>query len=184
MSSKFHYKSNWGFSSADQIAYAAHATLQKCSARWRNCYSPRTTRKIRKYRNVTRGCSSGSTWRDRTWTNTLAREFLLMCLPCSSDCAWIFKKRSLYRHEPVTESVYMRKRVYIRMTGVACEGARAVCKYVRLVRAVETNWNHKRARSEVYRRDGNYLEMYAFYVQGARKEFILAVKIENGDGSK
>lgn len=80
-------------------------------------------------------------------------------------------------------STYMCKCVRICVTDVACEGARAVRKHVRLVRSTETNWNHRRARSEVYLRDENCLEIYARYIRGVRKGFKLAVKVKDSKQS-
>lgn len=127
-----------------------------------------TSRKIAKYRTVTRERSSGNTWRDRAWTNVLATcKFFFGCVHRVRATALDWRSDSeVYRHEPVTESVYIRAqtRVCIRVTGVACEGARVVRKHVRLIRATETNWNHtpraSAVRSEVYRRNGNYLWEY------------------------
>ena len=72
----------------------------------------------------------------------------------------------------------------VRVTDVACEGARAVRKHVRLVQSTETNWNYRRPRSEVYRHDENCLGIYVCYVLGVQKEFKPAVKIKDSKQSK
>lgn len=138
-------------------------------------------RKMRKFRNTMRGRSEARGAIELEWTRLWLLSFSLDA--CSSGYAWLKKRlRSLSSRTNREIDLYIRANAY--MTGVACEGARVARKHVRLVRAVETNWNYRRAQSEVYSRDGNCLRIYACYVQGVQKEFKLAFKIRNRDWNR